>query len=97
PGLTAEAVARELGISQRSLHRCLADGGATFAATLLDCRMQAARRMLGDARFDRLAVAEIGFRCGLADASHFVRLCRQQLGATPGALRLARIGHRAGG
>jgi AraC-like DNA-binding protein len=53
--------------------------------------------MLGDARFDRLAVAEIGFRCGLADASHFVRLCRQQLGATPGALRLARIGHRAGG
>jgi len=52
--------------------------------------MQAARRMLGDARFDRLAVAEIGFRVGLRDASHFVRLCRQQLGATPGALRRLR-------
>ncbi len=103
PGLTAEAVARELGISQRSLHRCLAErgesseGGTTFATALLGFRMQAARRMLGDARFDRLAVAEIGFRVGLRDASHFVRLCRQQLGATPGALRLARIGHRAGG
>ncbi|WP_408908733.1 helix-turn-helix domain-containing protein [Variovorax paradoxus] len=89
-------MARELGISQRSLHRCLAErgeggeGGTTFATALLGFRMQAARRMLGDARFDRLAVAEIGFRVGLRDASHFVRLCRQQLGATPGALRRLR-------
>ena len=90
PGLTAAAVARGLGISERSLHRCLAEGATTFATVLMDCRMQAARRMLADARFDRLGVAEIGFRAGLADASHFVRLCRQQLGATPGALRRAR-------
>jgi AraC family transcriptional activator of tynA and feaB len=101
PGLTATAVARGLGISERGLHRCLAggqgdgdgngDGGTTFATALTAVRMQAARRMLGDARFDRLGIAEIGFRVGLADASHFVRLCRRHLGATPGELRRGRL------
>ena len=90
PGLTAESVARGLGISQRSLHRCMAEGATTFAAALTGFRMQVAQRMLGDARFDRLSVAQIGFRVGLSDASHFVRQCRRHLGATPGELRRLR-------
>ncbi|MDP9603489.1 UNVERIFIED_ORG: AraC-like DNA-binding protein [Variovorax paradoxus] len=90
PGLTAAGVARTLGISERSLHRCLGEGGTTFATALTGFRMQVARRMLADARFDRLAIAEIGFRVGLADASHFVRLCRRHLGATPGEFRRRR-------
>jgi len=90
PGLTAAAVARELGISERSLHRCLAEGATTFATALTGFRMQVAHRMLGDARFDRLSVAEIGFRVGLSDASHFVRQCRRHLGHTPGELRRLR-------
>jgi len=87
PGLTAAAVARGLNLSERSLHRALAGGGLTFAEALLDWRLQAARRMLADRRFDRLTVAEIGRRAGWADASHFIRQCRRGLGATPGALR----------
>lgn len=90
PGLTAAGVARELGISERSLHRCLADGATTFATALTGFRMQVAQRMLGDARFDRLSIAQIGFRVGLADASHFVRQCRRHLGHTPGELRRLR-------
>jgi len=96
PGLTAAAVAQGLGISERSLHRCLAEGGGaghgatTFANALAACRMQVAQRMLADARFDRLSVAQIGLRVGLSDASHFVRLCRRHLGGTPGALRQSR-------
>jgi AraC family transcriptional activator of tynA and feaB len=90
PGLTAAGVARELGISERSLHRCLADGATTFATALTGFRMQVAQRMLADARFDRLSVAEIGFRVGLSDASHFVRQCRRHLGRTPGELRRLR-------
>jgi AraC family transcriptional activator of tynA and feaB len=96
PGLTAAAVAQGLGISERSLHRCLAEGegagerATTFANALAACRMQVAQRMLADARFDRLSVAQIGLRVGLADASHFARLCRRHLGATPGALRQSR-------
>jgi AraC-like DNA-binding protein len=87
PGLTAAGVARALGISERSLHRCLADGATTFATALTGFRMQVAQRMLGDARFDRLSVAEIGLRVGLTDASHFVRQSRRHLGHTPGELR----------
>lgn len=96
PGLTATSVARGLGISERSLHRCLAggegggEGATTFATALAGFRMAAARRMLDDARFDRLGIADIGFRVGLADASHFVRQCRAHLGATPGELRRRR-------
>ena len=90
PGLTAAGVARELGISERSLHRCLADGATTFATALTGFRMQVAQRMLGDARFDRLSIAEIGCRVGLSDASHFVRQCRRHLGQTPGELRRLR-------
>ncbi|MFM9921461.1 helix-turn-helix domain-containing protein [Variovorax sp. H27-G14] len=87
PGLTAASVARGLGLSERSLHRCLGESGTTFATALAGFRMQAARRMLADARFDRLSIAQIGCRVGLADASHFVRQCRKHLGATPGELR----------
>lgn len=92
PGLTASDVAAELGISSRSLHRALSGSGATFAQALADCRMAAAGRMLADRRFDRLSVAEIGRRVGYGDASHFVRLCRNRLGMTPGKLRSARGG-----
>lgn len=87
PGLTAAKVACGLGISERSLHRCLAGGATTFATALASFRMEVARRMLCDARFDRLGIAEIGFRVGFTDASHFVRQCRRHFGATPGALR----------
>lgn len=90
PGLTAAGVAGGLGISERSLHRSLSEGATTFAAALTGFRMQVARRMLADARFDRLGVAEIGYRVGFTDASHFVRQCRRHLGATPGALRRER-------
>lgn len=90
PGLTAAAVAHELGISERTLHRSLAGGQQTFGRQLMACRMEVAALLLADPRFDRLTVAEIGRRVGLLDASHFVRSCRAQLGATPGQLRRRR-------
>jgi AraC-like DNA-binding protein len=90
PGLTAAQVAAGLHVGERSLHRALAGSGQTFAALLCECRVDAARRMLCDARFDRLSVGEIGRRVGLLDASHFVRLFRRCTGYTPGALRQRR-------
>ncbi|CAN5480465.1 hypothetical protein BH10PSE18_BH10PSE18_40860 [soil metagenome] len=90
PGLTAAVVAAGLGISSRTLHRSLAASGQPFAQQLMACRMAVARRLLADARFDRLTVAEIGRRVGLLDASHFVRACRRRLGATPGQIRRGR-------
>lgn len=90
PGLTVAAVALELGISVRSLHRTLSGSRQTFADRLQLHRVQAARRMLESRTFDHLAIGEIGRRVGLLDPSHFTRLCRRALGATPGELRARR-------
>lgn len=90
PGLCAAQVATGLGIGERTLHRALAAEGLTFASLLAECRIASARRMLDDARFDRLTVAEIGRRVGLTDASHFVRVMRRHTGRTPGEWRQAR-------
>jgi len=90
PGLTAAVVAAGLGIGERTLHRALAGAGQTFAQRLMACRMDAAHRLLADARFDRLTVGEIGRRVGLLDPSHFVRAFRRATGRTPGAVRRQR-------
>lgn len=89
-GLTAVAVAEELRVSERTLHRCLNKAGLTFSGMLNDCRMAAARRMLSEPRFDRISISGIGLRVGLSDPSHFIRQCRKSLGMTPGAFRRQR-------
>jgi AraC-like DNA-binding protein len=90
PGLTAVAVANQLRVSERTLHRCLNNAGLTFSGLLGDCRMAVARRMLSEPRFDRISVGGIGLRVGLSDPSHFIRQCRRYLGMTPGAFRRQR-------
>ncbi|MEX3791081.1 AraC family transcriptional regulator [Paraburkholderia sp. BR14374] len=87
-GLTAEAVADSLGISVRTLHRALAGCQQTFADQLLDARMNCALRMLESKIFARMTVGEIGRRAGFADASHFTRVVRRRMGATPQQLRM---------
>jgi len=96
PGLTAATVAMGLGIGERSLHRALAGRDATFAQQLMACRVEVARRLLADGRFDHLTVAEIGRRVGLLDASHFVRIYRQRTGLTPAAWRQTHAANQAG-
>ena len=90
PGLSAATIARDLGISERTLHRSLSRGGVTFASLLRDTRMAAAKRMLSEPRFDKHSIAGIGLRVGFSDPSHFIRQCRGRLGLTPGALRRRR-------
>ena len=88
--LTAQAVAADLYISERTLHRYFARGGTTFLQHLMKHRMVVADRMLRDPRFDRITVSEIGRRVGLVDTSHFIRQCRSSLGVTPAVLRRTR-------
>jgi AraC-like DNA-binding protein len=90
PGLTAAMIARDLAISERTLHRSLGRAGVTFAGLLSNYRMAAAARMLSEPRFDQCSIAGIGLRVGFSDPSHFIRQCRGRLGLTPGALRRRR-------
>ncbi len=86
-GLTVAGVAAQLHISERTLHRALSNRSETFANLLIGARMKAAQRMLGNPRFAKLSISEIGRRAGFSDSSHFARQCRRSLGFTPNALR----------
>lgn len=86
-GLTAETVAQALGISVRTLHRGFAAEQASFAGTLRRLRLEQARQMLAQPRLENLTVAEVGRRCGFADASHFGREFYQVFGVTPARWR----------
>lgn len=81
--LTALDVAASLNISPRTLHRHLAADSATFGSVLIAARVDVAARMLASDLFRRVTTAEIGYRAGFADSSHFSRTFRKAMGLTP--------------
>lgn len=85
-GLSAADVATDAGLSLRTLHRAMATQGG-FLNTLMAMRIEAAIAMLAQPRFRGLSVAEIGRRCGFADASHFARQFARRRNMTPRAFR----------
>lgn len=86
-GLTSGALAQALEVSLRTLHRAHAGAGTPVAAVLRRLRMERAAELLGSAALGRLPIAEIGLRCGYADASHFAREFRRAWGVSPAAWR----------
>lgn len=91
-GLAAESVAQELGVSVRTLHRSYAAQHTTFASTLRRHRMARAVSLLAQPRLTLVSIAEVGCRCGYADASHFVREFQRAVGTTPARWRRERLG-----
>src|SRR5262249_35393943 len=80
---SAEAVAAELGIHRRTLHRMPEREGTSYLALLQDLR----RELAGQYLQGRMPVAEVAAWLGFGDATAFSRWCRQHLGASPRALR----------
>lgn len=87
PALDPAALAAEHGLSKRYLHLLFAQAGSSFGAALLELRLEQARRLLEDRRLQRLGIAEIAWRCGFVDPSHFARRFRQRFGLAPAAFR----------
>jgi AraC-like DNA-binding protein len=85
--LRAADIALSVQLSPRTLHRILASHGETFGRLLIDARLDVAQRMLESKFFRRLSTAEIGRRAGFSETSHFYRVFRQHLNATPGQFR----------
>jgi AraC family transcriptional regulator, positive regulator of tynA and feaB len=83
PGLTASDIAESVGVSLATLHRVFATRMQTFADTLRQKRLAAAREMLANPRLDHVQVAEIGRRSGFADASHFSKQFSRDVGMSP--------------
>ena len=88
-GGSQAAIARDLGVGDRTLQRRLAGEGTTFAALLEQSRRQLAEGFLRD---QRLSASEVAFLLGYADPSTFFRAFKRWTGQTPqqfraGALR----------
>ncbi|WP_158967843.1 helix-turn-helix domain-containing protein [Chachezhania sediminis] len=82
-GFTAATCAAEAGLSVGHLHNLFARQGDTFGSCLRRHRLQRAARLLQDPALAHLPVAEIGYRAGFGDASHFGRVFREAYGRTP--------------
>jgi AraC-like DNA-binding protein len=80
----AQAVARELGMSQRSLQRRLGELHLTYQGVLDETRHELARRYLDDAA---KSVTEITFLLGFSEQSAFTRAFRRWSGMSPSGYR----------
>ena len=81
---SAEAVAKSLHLSRRTLVRRLADNKTTFRVLADGHRRRRAQRLLLD---ESLTVAEISQRLGYTDSSNFGRAFRRWFGSSPSGYR----------
>ncbi|WP_454915348.1 AraC family transcriptional regulator [Xanthobacter sediminis] len=87
PGLSPEAVARELGISVRQVHVLFEPTGLSFRRTLTAMRTREAARLLKAE--PRASIADIAYACGFESLSVFYRAFQQTYDMAPRELRLA--------
>lgn len=87
PDIDPASVAAAHGISKRYLHLVMAQGGTSFGAALIEARLKRAKALLQDRRFARTAIAEIAWRSGFSNPSHFARRFRRRFGIAPGDMR----------
>jgi AraC-like DNA-binding protein len=78
--LTIDSLARELGISRRTLQRRLSALGSSFKKMLQDVREEQSRRYLDD---PRLAVTEIALLLGYSDQASFSNAFKSWCGCAP--------------
>lgn len=78
-------VAATLGLAPRTLQAMFQEQDLTFTHSLLERRLLAAQRQLGDGRHVR--IGEVAYAVGFSDLSYFNRAFRQRFGMTPGECR----------
>jgi AraC family transcriptional activator of tynA and feaB len=93
PGWRADGLAAHLQVSVRSLHRAFTDAGETVMGRWRQVRIERACELLAQPRLVGLNMAEVGRRCGYADASHFGRDFLRVTGLTPQRWVRERRGH----
>jgi AraC-like DNA-binding protein len=85
PLMGRDSVAKELGVSVRTLARSFARHGTTFDRSLWNCRLDAAYELLLSHRRG-VSITEVALRYGFSDSSHFTRRFRARYGVTPGSV-----------
>lgn len=79
-----ETIARQLGLSRRSLHRHLGEEGTRFSVLLDECRYRVARHALIDTPH---SLAQIACELDYSDQTAFERAFKRRTGITPKQFR----------
>lgn len=77
-------VARDMGMSERTLYRRLADEGLTFREVLAEAQSTLAQELLRDSKS---SIAEIAFLTGFSEQSSFTRAFKRWAGQAPAQFR----------
>ncbi len=88
--LDAVSVAKEVGISQRSLNYLFAKHGTTFSKTLWDLRLSVVRNWLSDPSMDGVAIQQLAIDAGFKSAAHLSTFFKSRTGCTPREFRQCR-------
>jgi len=82
--LTVTDLAREMGMSERTLHRRFQLAvGTTPAAYLIHNRIRRAAEQLGREHGENRRISEVASACGFEDSNYFSRCFRKVMGRTP--------------
>jgi AraC-like DNA-binding protein len=87
PSISAQGVARALGLSASYVHRLLQESGTSFSDRVLELRLQKACKILSHRQSDGMRISEIAMMSGFGDVSYFNRSFRSRFGCSPGKLR----------
>lgn len=85
--LNLDQLATRQGISPRYIQMLFEETGATFSEFVLECRLDAARRMLNSPRYEMWSITAIAFEAGFGDISHFNRRFKRRYLMTPSDMR----------
>ncbi|GAA6157320.1 AraC family transcriptional regulator [Pyruvatibacter sp.] len=80
----AADVARDMGLSERTLYRRLSDEGITFREVLVEAQSTLAQELLRDSNS---SIAEIAFLTGFSEQSSFTRAFKRWAGQAPAQFR----------
>ena len=83
PSLSVSRVAAATGLSSAHVHRLFAAEGGTFGTWLWSQRLDACRRELNSPLRHSLTLAELAYRWGFKDYSHFSKAFKARFGMSP--------------
>lgn len=87
PYLTPADIAREVGVSSRTLARIFAENNETVMRRVFDERVRQAAKLLAAPAAAHRSITDIAFACGFNDLSHFSRAFASKMQMTPSQWR----------